>query len=146
MSRKITYLPSRWERPSPRTRPSCTATTEAFGALISSTNCGAASAFSAPLAAPDPAAVGDGAGTEPGTDPAAVVVESLCAVEPAAGAPVSLDPVSGLPATTALAFAVALDGDAEAGAGSSAPQEICLPVTGRRASTRPVSVAITDLG
>src|SRR5277367_4869879 len=128
MSLKITYLPSLWELPSPRMRPSCTATTEAFGVLISSTNCGAASAFSAPLAAPEAAAVGDGAATEPG-------VESL------GGA--ALDAVFASPAT-AFAFAVALDGDA--GAGSSAPQETCLPVTGRRASTRPVRVAITDLG
>src|ERR1700683_3794562 len=86
MSRKITYLPSLWELPSPRMRPSCTATTEAFGALISSTNCGAASVFSAPLAAPAAAAVGDGAGTEPGTEPAAAVVESLCGADPAAAA------------------------------------------------------------
>jgi hypothetical protein len=86
--------------------------------------------------------VGEGAGTEPGTEPAAVVVESLCATDPAA-AFASLEPVFDLLAT-AFAFAVALDGDA--GAGSSGPQETCLPVTGRRASTRPVSVAITALG
>src|SRR5271156_2066424 len=130
MSRRITYLPSLWDLPSPRTRPSCTATTEAFGALISSTNCGAASAFSAPLAAPAAAAVGEGAGTEPGTDPVAAV-EPLSFTDPAAAALASLEPVFAFVAT-AFAFAVALDADA--GAGSSAPHDTCLPVTGKRAS------------
>src|ERR1700722_7485064 len=98
MSRKITYLPSLCERPSPSTRPSCTATTEAFGALSSSTNCGVASAVPAPapVAAPVPlaasaATAGAGAGTEPGVDPAAVEpLVPACAAESAvAGA---LDP------------------------------------------------------
>src|SRR5665213_268279 len=138
MSRKITYLPSRWELPSPRIRPSCTATTAALGALTRSTNRGAALAFVAPLVAAAPAAVGAGGGTEPGVDPptGALLVGALLV-----GA--LLVPVFAAP-VTAVAFAVALDGDA--GVGSSEPHATCLPVTGNRASTSPVSVAITDLG
>jgi len=73
------------------------------------------------------ALTGAGADTEPGVDPAAALDGAVCAAP-----------------ATAFAFAVALDGDGAAG--SSAPHDTCLPVTGRRASTRPVSVAITDLG
>src|ERR1039458_4603366 len=136
MSRKITYLPSLWELPSLRMRPSCTATTEAFGALISSTNCGAALAASDPLTASDAAAVGEGAGTEPGTD-AAAAFEPLVPAEPPAAAAAALEPIFALP-VTAFAFAVALEADV----GSSEPHATCLHVTGKRASTRPVSVAI----
>src|ERR1019366_1746333 len=143
MPPKIPYFPSLWELPSLRMRPSCTATTEAFGALISSTNCGAALAASDPLTASDAAAVGEGAGTEPGTD-AAAAFEPLVPAEPAGtalAALAALEPIFALP-VTAFAFAVALEADV----GSSEPHATCLPVTGKRASTRPVSVAITDLG
>ncbi len=123
-------------------RPSCTATTDAFGELIRSTSCSgcAATARAARALAAAAAAVGDGAGAEPGTLVAAAaglgaapagVVEAAPAGAGAAAVPVS-----------AVAPAVALDGDA-AGSGS---QATCLPVTGRRPSTRPVSVAITAFG
>ncbi len=115
-------------------RPSATATTAAFGALIKSTNCVAALAALVPAAAAAAAAVGDGGGTDPGV--AAPALDPATAAAPAAPWPVL--PAFAAPAT-AFALAVALEEESE-------PHASCLPFTGKRASTRPVSVAITDFG
>src|SRR5260370_32453518 len=110
------------------TRPSCTATTDAFGALIRSTSCSGAGAALALAAEAEGAAAGD----EPGV--------AGCAAEAPldAGEPV-LAAVGDPPSDEA--FAVALEGEAAAGA-----QATRLPVTGTRPSVRPVRVAITLLG
>ena len=125
------------ELPSLTIRPSCTATTCAFGALVMSTNRSAALFVDAPLAA----LAGAGAAEEPGA--AAEDPEAACPAEtPGVAAPVGL-----ADGETALAPAVALDGE---GSGTVAPveagrssQPMRLPVTGGRPSTRPVRVAIT---
>src|SRR5580704_11758847 len=104
-------------------RPSCTATTEALGGLVRSTNCKGCATTFAPAAAP--AAAGDSG--------AADAAPGVAALE----APAATD-------GTAAAPAVAL----EAGTAGVliAVQATCLPVTGRRPSIRPVSVAITAFG
>ena len=105
-------------------RPSWEATTVAFGELVRSTSCnGAAAFFSFFGDAPAAAAVGDGAAA----GLAVTGAESLAA--DLAGA--------------ALVVAVELDGDETE---ESAPHATPLPLTGRRPSVSPVSVAITDFG
>ncbi len=49
------------------------------------------------------------------------------------------------PGASATALAVALEGEGRA-VESSEPDDTCFPLTGRRSSTRPVSVAITEAG
>ena len=107
-------------------------------ALVTSTNRSAARLVDAPLAA----LAGAGAAEEPG---AAVEDPDVASSAEAPG--VELAPVGLADGETALAPAVALDGEgsgalAPAAAGTSS-QPMRLPVTGGRPSTRPVSVAIT---
>ncbi len=110
-------------------RPSCAATTSAFGELIRSTNwtgCGL------PLArAADAAAAGEGAALlAPGADAVFAVVAALA------------EPLSALaPAVAVEVGAGALDPEAD-----GAPHVTCLPATGSSPSVRPVSVAITLFG
>jgi len=101
-------------------RPSCTATTEAFGELSSSISCRDCCLAPAPEVAAAAAAAGDSGAVEPGV-PAPEVLADLPG--------------------RAVALAVALE--AEAGSGF---QATFLPVSGSRPSIRPVSVAITPLG
>src|SRR6202035_2175117 len=105
--RRTTYLPSSRERPICIIRPSCTATTAAFGALITSTSRSVCVATpGAPVAAAAAAAGGSGA-VEPGvTD-----------TEWARGA------------SPEGAFACALE-LAEEATRDDAPHATCLPVTG----------------
>src|SRR5262245_43069236 len=106
--------------------PSWTATTEALGALTSSTSRGASGCPPAAPLTPAAAAEGEGAVEGPG-------VAGWGAPAPVADAPLGI----------AVAFAVALEEGSE---GTGPPQEIFGPVTGRRASIRPVSDAIVDFG
>src|ERR1700677_3996464 len=102
---RTTYLPSLREYPSLRTRPSYTATTCAFGSLVTSTSCSPA-----PLAVALPAALaGAGAGDEPGV----VAVVAVVAAEPVLPAEAAvLAAALGLAdGETALAPAVALEED-----------------------------------
>src|SRR5690348_8678697 len=110
-------------------RPSWTATTFAFEALIRSTSCSGGSVCGRLLAPRAAAEAGAGAGELPGSCDALTELAGASAFDAPDDSPV------------AVAFAVALDR-----VGSSAPQPTCLPVTGRRASISPVSVATTERG
>ena len=99
------------------------------------------------VVAPAAAADGEGGSEEPWA-PACAEVASPDAPVVAPEAPVaSLEAPFDVPAAwpgTAVALAVALDVDCDdVGSG---PQATCVPVTGRRPSISPVSVAITFLG
>src|ERR1700680_1292258 len=111
-------------------RPSCTATAEAFGALIRSRSTGVWGLRHACPAAIAAAAVGAGGTVDPCFADAEVPVGAPPA---AAGADPGSAEAAGAPGT-AVALAVALEGET---AGASEPQVSCLPVTGRRSFIRP---------
>jgi len=101
-------------------RPSSTATTDAFGAVVNSSKSSDFGDAVGPDVLAAAAAVGDGAAVEPGV----LALEALLGI--------------------ALAPAVALE--VEEAAPTGVLHTSRLPVTGRRASISPVKVEITVLG